>query len=76
MKYDHHKIAQELDDTALGRSYYGNALYVALDIPCVTDEQKTVLRRWLDGTNTGGDFHALQKIAIDIRQNGATQPCA
>ena len=71
MKYDHHKIAQELDDTAFGRTYYGNALYVALDIPCVTDAQRAVLRRWLSGGQVSGDFYELQQIAIDIRKNGA-----
>lgn len=70
MAYDEYKIAKELTATALGESYFGNALYVARDLPCVTDDDRIVLNRWLDGssaTKDGADGFRLQDIAIRIR---------
>lgn len=66
MTYNATKIADELTKTALGEAYYGNALYVALDFPFLTDEDKQVLHRYLHGANCGRDSHALQDIAIAI----------
>jgi hypothetical protein len=69
MPYDKSQIAKELTATALGESYFGNALYVARDIPCLTDDDRQVLSRWLDGshaTSSGSDRFLLQDIAIRI----------
>ena len=66
MKYDNNAIARELDHTALGYAYYGNALYVACDFP-LSDEHMATLHRWLDGEQTTNDVQTLQDIAIVIR---------
>jgi hypothetical protein len=69
-KYDKDQIAKELSATASGAGYYGNALFVAMDIPVLTDEEKWVLCRWLDGSQVATDSHRLQDIAIKIRCDG------
>ena len=66
MKYSAKKIANELTKTALGESYYGNALYVALDFPCLDKADKLCLHRWLNGSNSGIDHVSLQDIAVRI----------
>lgn len=71
MKYDSIKISKELASTALGNAYYGNALYVAMDIPCLDDIDKNCLKRWLDGSNTAIDGFQLQTIANKINQGKA-----
>ena len=70
--YDRHKIALELDATALGRAYYGNSLRVAKDIPEETDEDRGDLDRYAAGIQCGTDHVALQDIAARIRA-GADQ---
>lgn len=66
--YDRQRIAYELDQTAMGRAYYGNALRVAKDFPGLTPEDISVLERYLTGRDdkSGSDFHALQAIVIKI----------
>ena len=66
MTYDRKAISNELQKTAMGTHYYGNALYVALDFPDLSSLQKRAIKRWLKGTNTVADGFALQHIAIDI----------
>lgn len=68
MKYDEIKIANELNATALGEAYHGNALYVARDIPCVTKNDVQCLNKWLNGTNTVSDGWRLQEISNYIRE--------
>ncbi len=68
--YDHKQIAKELDATAMGQSYYGNALYVARDLPWTTDNDRLMLTRWLNGGQTSSDFHALLDFAILTRFEG------
>jgi hypothetical protein len=68
MSYDAFQIAKELNATALGESYYGNALYVARDIPCVTHNDVQCLNRWLNGTNTASDGWRLQEISSYISE--------
>lgn len=63
MSYDLATIAKELTATALGEAYYGNALYVARDLPSVTYNDRLCLTRWLHGTNTVADGYHLQDIA-------------
>lgn len=69
MTYDTKRIAKELTATALGNAYYGNALYVARDIPGVTDDDRLVLQRYLEGSQVATDSLRLQEIAIQL--NGA-----
>lgn len=65
-RYGLKQIAKELVATALGEAYYGNALYVAMDIPGLTEDERHVLKRYLDGTQSGTDHCALQQIAAKI----------
>jgi hypothetical protein len=69
-KYDHKQIAKELEATANGDSYYGNALYVAKDMPWTTDNDRAMLGRWLNGANTASDARRLQDFAILTRFSG------
>lgn len=63
MSYDAFTIAKELNATALGEAYYGNALYVARDFPCVTHNDRLCLNRWLNGNQSSMDHVRLQDIA-------------
>jgi len=67
MKYDSQQIARELEATAQGRAYFGNALRVAKDIPGVTDADRAVLDRWATGRATSADQIRLQEVASKIR---------
>ena len=68
MTYDPARIAHELTETALGNSYYGNSLYVALDLPCITNNDRDCIIRWLYGSELIQDKFRLQEIAITIRE--------
>jgi hypothetical protein len=75
MKYTPQKIAEELIKTALGETYYGNALYVAMDFPCVTESEKRCLHRWMHGANLNIDHVTLQDIAykiMEFKEQGAS----
>lgn len=65
-QYSPKQIARELMATALGEAYHGNALYVAKDIPVLTDEERWVLLRWLEGSQCKNDWRELQMIAHKI----------
>jgi len=71
MKYDNKQVAKELMVTASGDAYYGNALYVALDIPGLTENEKDILKCYLAGTYPKyGNHISLQDIAIKIANMG------
>lgn len=72
--YSLDRIAWELESTALGRSFYGNALRVARDISGVTDEDRQVLDRFATGLSQGTDHVSLQDIARCIRASELTMP--
>ncbi len=69
-KYDHKQIAKELEATANGVSYYGNAIYVALDLPWTTQNDRSMLHRYLCGSELKTDRNRLQDFAILTRFNG------
>jgi hypothetical protein len=72
MAYDKSQIARELTATALGDVYFGNALYVARDIPCLTDDDRQVLNRWLEdsyASKSDSNRRRLQDIAIRIAED-------
>lgn len=69
MTCDKIQIAKELIETALGNSYFGNALYVAKDIPILTDEERQVIGRFLNGQDCGTDHVGLQQIAHRIARD-------
>lgn len=73
MKYDNKAIAQELIKTAEGSAYYGNALVVALDIPCIcgSPTHKCAVQRYLNGSYArfSGSHIALHEAAMLIRDD-------
>jgi hypothetical protein len=64
--YNAARIAWELERTAMGDGYHGNALRVAKDIPGLTDEDRALLDRYATGRNSGTDHVALQDLALRI----------
>jgi hypothetical protein len=70
IKYDHKQIAKELEATASGESYYGDALYVALDFPWTTHNDRAMLRRYLYGSKLKTDKNHLQEFSILTRFEG------
>lgn len=78
-RYGPKQIGWELERTAMGDSYYGNALRTAKDFPCVTDEDRIVLDRWATGAQASTDHIRLQEIAIKVyafEWGAAPQPAA
>ena len=73
MKYDNKAIAQELIKTAEGSAYYGNALLVALDFPCIQGSltHKCAVQRYLNGSYArfSGSHIDLQEAAMLIRDD-------
>lgn len=67
-KYTAQQIARELEYTASGQGYYGNALRVAKDIPGVTPEERALLDRYATARNSGTDHVALATLALRINQ--------
>lgn len=58
-------IAQNLKDTARGKTHYGNTLCFAKDLPFFSaDEDQQVIQRWIDRANGATDSLALENIAI------------
>jgi hypothetical protein len=64
MAYDNKQIARELIATALGEAYCGNALYVAKDIPILTDEERYCIFRYLDGTACVSKIHSMDHVEL------------
>lgn len=60
------RIAWELERTALGYGYYGNALRVAKDLREVGPQDKALLDRYATGKHTSTDHVALQSLALRI----------
>lgn len=71
MTYNEETIAYELDEIALGNSYYGNSLYVALDMPVADENDKRMLHRYLHGSELLTDRIKLQVLAIKIRASAS-----
>lgn len=72
MTYDLKQIAHELDETAAGRAHYGNALYVAMDIPGMSQSERLCLQAHIQGTDTAYDGWRLQRIAMRVRESAPT----
>lgn len=60
------KVARQLNDTAFGKRYCGEALRVAKYFPFLSPEEIIVIKRWEAGEQTSADFYSLQRIAIKI----------
>lgn len=61
--YNLKRIAWELERTAVGDGFYGNALRVAKDMPGITPKDRSVLDRYAAGMQTGTDHVHLQWLA-------------
>jgi len=72
--YNLKRIAWELERTALGDGFYGNALRVAKDIPGITPEDRSVLDRYATGTQTGLDHLYLQRLALRLYHKDERAP--
>lgn len=70
--YNLGQIAWELERTAMGDGYYGNALRVAKDIPGLTPAERSLLDHFLTGMQSGTERLALQDLAIKIYQMRGT----
>ena len=72
--YNLKQIANEIQATAEGRAFYGNALFVAMDLPFLTAEDKNIIDLYQTGQNRkyGMDSTALrmrlQDIVVKIRR--------
>jgi hypothetical protein len=66
--YDRQQIAKELRLTATGQYYFGNALYVAKDMPEIiaAPEQRHAILRFLSGSQICSDHIRLQEAAMLI----------
>ena len=75
-KYDAEQIAQELAITAEGRAYYGNALYVAQDMPEIVSslEHRAAIKRYLEGKTIATDHIRLHEAAAMIRGTWKPEP--
>lgn len=71
--YNAKQIAWEIERTAMGDGYWGNALYVAKGLPSANAEDRALLDRYLTGAQTGRDRFALQDLAIKIYYSDDTQ---
>src|SRR5690606_20153205 len=71
-QYNHKRIGWELERTAMGDGYYGNALRVAKDIPGLTDQDRAVLDRYATGAQHDTDHIALQDIAMRVYATSRT----
>lgn len=60
-------VADELEATALGHAYYGNALSVAKSMPGITYDERAVLDRFATGTTVTMDHVRLQDVANKVR---------
>lgn len=65
-RYGLAQIAWELERTALGEAFYGNALRVAKDIQGLSDQERSLLDRYATGAQRGTDHVALQQLATFV----------
>lgn len=74
--YNEKQIAWELERTALGDGFYGNALRVAKDLPGVAADDRALLDRFATGMSRSADHVGLQDLALRIYRAPAQQPAA
>lgn len=60
------QIAWQLECTALGHGFHGEALRAALNIPSISDDDAALVARYLAGVQAGADHAALQWLAMTI----------
>lgn len=64
--YNVKQIAWELERTAMGDGYHGNALRVAKDLPGVTAADRALLDRFATGRSSGMDYLSLQDLSLRL----------
>jgi hypothetical protein len=67
--YNRERIAWEIEQTASGANYYGNALLVASGMPETTHNDRLVLRQVMFGYHTFDNTERLRAIADNIRSH-------
>lgn len=75
---DRKRIAWELERTAMGDGYYGDALRVAKGFPEATPSVRALLDRWATGIARSTDHVSLQDLARRIYSTASAQlalPC-
>jgi hypothetical protein len=70
MKYGHERIAKELEATAKGNTYYGDALYVAMDFPWTTHNDRALLMRYMYGSELLTDKAKLIEFSALCHNQG------
>ena len=73
-KYNHKRVGWELERTAMGDSYYGNALYSAMDLHFLNKREKDCLHRYMHGSETPNDRFVLQDIANKVYFEPEAEP--
>ena len=63
------ELAECLDEIAAGKKWSESTLMAAINEPYLSDAEKAVLWRYLNGSHTGVDHFTLQVIAMAIRNN-------
>ena len=63
------ELAECLDEIAAGKMWSESALRAAINEPYLSDEEKAVVFRYLNGSQAGMDHVTLQDIARAIRNN-------
>ena len=63
------ELAECLDEIAAGKMWSESTLMAAINEPYLSDAEKAVLWRYLNGSHTGVDHITLQDIARAIRNN-------
>lgn len=67
--YDRNAICRELQATANGDAYYGNALYIARDLPELDESDRDELSEWLSGADRKiKGSHSLNDIILKIQE--------
>lgn len=62
------KLHNKLQAIAQGESFYGQALYDALEHPITTKNDKSMLMRYLYGSELTNDRMRLQDLSICIQE--------
>jgi hypothetical protein len=63
-RYDNKAIAKQLEATAKGVTYHGNSLYVAMDFPWTTGNDRDLLTRYMYGSELLTDKAKLIEFAL------------
>lgn len=71
--YSPRQVGWELERTAMGDGFYGNALLVVRSLVALTPEELAVVQRFECGTHSGTDHVTLQDLALRVYSTGEKQ---